>query len=69
MSVNTKTAKVIDKRTENKPYNGWWHSETTGYCSECGAQVSSSQYGFDQDCPWCDAVLDWDAEEGKDDGI
>ena len=33
--------------------------DTYGYCSNCGAEVSRSQYGCDEECPKCGEWLDW----------
>ena len=29
------------------------------WCGNCGAEVSRSQYGSDDVCPRCGAVIDW----------
>lgn len=34
-----------------------------GYCSNCGAEVTRSVYGRDDECPNCDADIDW--QEGS----
>ena len=36
---------------------------TVGYCSNCGGIVMRSQYGIDEECPNCDADIDW--QEGS----
>lgn len=55
-----KKAKVIfqkDYETDHRPF-----MEHVGMCSLCGALVSRNQYGCDEDCPECGAVLDWSEE-------
>lgn len=37
-----------------------------GFCDNCGHEVSRSQYGCDEECPGCGAVLDW-SDECEDD--
>lgn len=37
--------------------------EVHATCSNCGASVSRSQYGRDEECPKCDAYIDWSEEE------
>lgn len=39
------------------------HAVTTGFCSKCGAYVSRSQYGRDDECPECGEWLDWWGEK------
>ena len=37
--------------------------EVHATCSNCGASVTRSQYGRDEECPKCDAYIDWSEEE------
>lgn len=45
----------------------WRNNEcTVGYCSNCGAKVRRSAHGTDEECPNCDADIDWFAKENED---
>lgn len=37
--------------------------EVHATCSKCGATITRSQYGRDEECPKCDAWIDWSVEE------
>lgn len=57
-------AQAIGRKNVLKQGSGaGFYTEETAFCSECGAVVGRSQYGRDEECPECDAILDWDAEE------
>ena len=53
-----KVAKVINQYTEGK----WCDEVVHGECEHCGAEVSRSRCGRDEECYECGYELDWSEE-------
>ena len=49
---------VINKYKIDNPKNPY-APITIGYCERCNTEVSKSQYGEDEECPYCKERLNW----------